>query len=110
MFSAHLMLAALCKVEELKLDETEAKRLGEAVAKVNAEFGGIVISPKTAAVMELVMAGCTIYGPRAVAYSVRIKKEQMKKTIEGQGTVHPPAQQPPTSASAAASKAAMWPN
>jgi hypothetical protein len=89
LLSTHMMLAAITKVEELELDQNEAKRLGEAVARINKLYGGFVFSEKTMAWINLGMAGCSIYGPRAIAYSARMKKEREKKpvTIDAVGKV-----------------------
>jgi hypothetical protein len=57
LLSIHLALGALTKVEELKLDEEEAERLGKAVARVNEEFGGVILSPKQTAVINLLTCG-----------------------------------------------------
>ncbi len=87
-----MMLAAITKVEELELDQNEAKRLAEAVTRVNKLYGGFVLSEKTMAWINLGMAGCTVYGPRMVAYSARNKKDKDKKhappTINGEGTIN----------------------
>lgn len=69
------MLASLTKVDEFKLDKEEAKELGDAIARVNSEFGGIVVSPKTAACVNLVMVGGAVYGTRLIAYNQRLKNE-----------------------------------
>lgn len=84
LYSAHLMLAALTKVEELKLDKEEAKELGAAIARVNSEFGGVVVSPKTAACVNLAMVGGAVYGTRLIAYSNRMKQEAAAKRAGSQ--------------------------
>src|SRR4029077_18805622 len=76
LFSAHLMLAALVKIPELKIDESEAKIMADAVARVNKEFGVQIMSPKTAALVNLGMATVTVYGPRVVAV---VNNAKMKK-------------------------------
>ncbi len=67
LLSVHFMLAKLTKIDELELDEEEAKKLGEAVARVNREFGVQIMSPKTAALLNLAVVGGAVYGPRAIA-------------------------------------------
>jgi hypothetical protein len=75
LLSIHLALGAVTKIEELKLDEDEAERLGKAVARVNEEFGGVILSPKQTAVINLLTCGCGIYGPRIMAFGLRKKNE-----------------------------------
>lgn len=74
LYSAHLMLSSLTKIEELRLDKEEAKELGDAIARVNSEFGGIVVSPKTAACINLTMVAGAVYGTRLIAFNNRLKK------------------------------------
>ena len=78
LMSAHIMLASLTKVDEFVLDKEEAERLAAAIAKVNAEYGGMVLPPKAAAWIHLAMAGGSIYGPRLFAYKLRMKNEAME--------------------------------
>jgi hypothetical protein len=75
LLSLHMMGAALLKTEELGLTEKEAERLAEAVARVNREFGGAVLSPKQMAVVNLVMVGGGIYVPRVIAIKNNHKKK-----------------------------------
>lgn len=70
------MLALLMKTPELEIQEAEAKRLGDALTRVNEEFGGIVISPKTEAIINLVMAAGSVYGPRLIAIKMTAKKKR----------------------------------
>jgi hypothetical protein len=79
LLSAHSMLAALIKTPELEIDEAEAKRLGDAVARVNREFGVQIMSPKTAAVVNLIMAAGTVYGPRIIAVKNNSKRRKAEK-------------------------------
>jgi hypothetical protein len=65
--SLHFMGAAILKTPELQLSEDEGKKLGAAIARVNAEYGNIILPPKTAAWINLMMVGGAIYGPRAIA-------------------------------------------
>lgn len=76
-----MMCAAITKTPELELEEAEAKRLGEAVARVNACYGNFIFTEKQMAWFNLVMAGGSIYGPRFVAYNLRTRKEREEKTI-----------------------------
>jgi hypothetical protein len=79
LMSCHVMLAAITKTPELELTEEESKRIGAAVARVNEEFGGVVVSPKTAALINLAMAAGSVYGPRFVAINVRKRTERSTK-------------------------------
>lgn len=79
LFSAHWMLAELCKTAELKLTEDEAGKLGKAVARVNAEFGGAVFDPKTAAIVNLAFVAGGIYVPRVIAVTNNHKKAKAEK-------------------------------
>lgn len=78
LLSLHLMGAAITKVPELRIDEDEAKILGDAVARVNREFGVELMSPKMSAIVNLAIAAGTVYGPRAVAVHQRLKTEKAK--------------------------------
>lgn len=81
LLTTHFMLAKLTKVSELELTEEEAKILGDAMARVNREFGVQIMSPKTAALVNLATAGVGVYGPRmmAMANNAKNKKEAEKR-------------------------------
>lgn len=74
------MMASTFKVEELAIDPDEAKRLSDAMARVNELYDGFVIPEKTLAWISLAMAMGGVYGPRVAAYNIRMKEER-KKTI-----------------------------
>jgi hypothetical protein len=76
-----MMLAHLTKVEELELDEKEAKRLAECVARVNALYDGFILSEKQLAWINLGVAGCAVYGPRVMAYKLRMAAEAKGKPV-----------------------------
>lgn len=67
LLSGHFMLAKMLEVKELELDESEAKRLSDAIKKVT-QYYHVSIDPKKMAIYELCMTAGTIYGPRAVAF------------------------------------------
>lgn len=96
LLSVHLMGAAFLDMEELALDQSEAKRISQALTKV-AEFYPVSISPKRLALAELgiVMAG--VYGPRAVAIYKRAPKSkpgpQRVATAQQQAQPQPRAQE-----------------
>lgn len=82
----HTMCSAFLKVEELELDQDEAKALSDAVNKVQAEYKMPILDPKTLAWINLGMVAGGVYGPRVAAYSLRKKKERKGKptTIDAQ--------------------------
>lgn len=65
LFSIHTVLAAAVNNSNISIDEKEAKELAAAIAGVTNEYV-IVMSPKTAAWVELGRVCGVIYGPRAV--------------------------------------------
>jgi hypothetical protein len=73
------MLAVLVKTPELALDEKEAEQLGKAIARVNREYGIQIMSPKTAALVNLGVVSIGVYGPRAVAIMHNAKKKAEEK-------------------------------
>lgn len=81
LLSLHMMGAAFLKVEELELDEAEAARLGKAVQKVNELYGGFILTEKQQAWANLSMAAAAIYGPRFMAYKLRMKAEAAKQPV-----------------------------
>lgn len=89
LYSLHMMGAALTGIEELNLDESEAKKLSDAIGKVNAYYGGMVLPENIMVWTQFVIAMGTVYGPRAVAYSMRLKREhaQGPQTVDNQAPV-----------------------
>lgn len=75
----HMMGAAFTKIPELELEESEAKKLGDALARVNELYNGILLTDKQRAWIGLAMAAGTIYGPRLVAHKMRLKNEKKGK-------------------------------
>lgn len=67
----HFMLAKMTKVEELELDETEARKLSVAITRVSALYN-YVPAEKTIAWVALVTAAGQVYGPRIAAVKMRI--------------------------------------
>jgi hypothetical protein len=96
LFSIHTILAAVADTEELAIDEKEAKELAAAIAGVTNEYL-IVMSPKTAAWVELGRVCGVIYGPRAVNVwfeAKHRKHNQPPPQPRQQRTEAPPVQQP----------------
>lgn len=79
LMSLHLMGAAFLKVPELELDQDEAKRLSDAVNRVQSEYNMPILDPKTLAWINLAMVAGGVYGPRFAAHSIRKKKEKAQK-------------------------------
>lgn len=76
LYGLHFMLSNITPIKELELSEHEAKRLGDALQKVNEFYGGIVV-PEWAQVWgQFGMAAAAVYGPRAIAYSNRMRAEK----------------------------------
>lgn len=84
LYSLHLMGSALLKTPELELTVEESEKLGKAVARVNAEYGNIILDPKTAALLNLGIVGVTIYGPRIIT----VRNNKKKKKEAAPATVH----------------------
>lgn len=79
LYSTHLMLAAMLKIEELKIEQTEAKELSDAIVRVNELYGGIVIPEKALAWINLGIVGMKVYGPRFAAHSLNRSKKKNDK-------------------------------
>lgn len=75
LYSIHTILAAVVDTAEIAIDEKEAKELAAAIAGVTNEYI-IVMSPKTAAWMELGRVCGIIYGPRAVNVWLEVRNRQ----------------------------------
>ena len=73
----HSMGAALTGIEELELDDEEAKKLADATQELGNIYGHS-ISPKTMAWTNFAAACGVVYGPRIIAYRERIKQEKAK--------------------------------
>lgn len=69
------MAASLTKIEELSLDKSEANQLAQALAAVNVHYQKS-IDPKLLAWMGVVAVAGQVYGPRVLAYRVRVATEK----------------------------------
>lgn len=69
------MASAMLGVEELQLDEDEAKQLATSINDVRQYYDASFVDEKTMAWVNLALAAGTVYGPRAIAWNVRRKKE-----------------------------------
>lgn len=80
----HAGLANFTKIREFEIDASEGKALATAVANVLVEFD-IPIDSKTQAMVSLIVAGASIYGPRLYLYNERMKGQKKARA----GTVVP---------------------
>lgn len=80
MVGIHAMLAGMTKVEELQIDATEGKKLGDAVNTVLQQYNH-VINPKMAAWVNLGMVSAAVYGPRYMAVKLRHETEKQKPRV-----------------------------
>lgn len=78
LFSVHLALAAATHTPELALDADEARELAKAAAEVQSHYE-LVIDPKVLAWGQLIMVAGSLYTPRILAASIRIKREAKDK-------------------------------
>lgn len=76
----HVGLASATKTPELELEDKEADTLAQATARVLEEFD-FTPSPKTQAIVGLIVACGTIYGPKA--YAVKMRWDEEKKKDDG---------------------------
>lgn len=74
----HAGLASLTKIDELAIEESEGKSLATAIANALHEFG-VPIDPKTQALVNLVVSGGMIYGPRMYLYNERMKQQKKER-------------------------------
>ena len=81
LYSTHLMLSTLMKIEELKLEQGEAKELSDAIVRVNDLYGGLVIPEKVLAWINLGIVGIKVYGTRITAHTIRTGKKKQVSTV-----------------------------
>jgi hypothetical protein len=72
----HAGISTATKTPEIAIDSDDANTLAKATANVLAEFD-ITPDPKVAAIVGLVVAAGTVYGPMAV--SIRMRKDAERK-------------------------------
>lgn len=76
LFSCHNMLAAMTKVEELQMEEKEAKTIAEAIVNVAECYDHVPgMSENAAAWTNLAMCLGMAYVPRVAAFRARTKTE-----------------------------------
>ena len=80
------MLAGLTKAPELALDKDEAEKLAAALANVAAYYP-MVINPKYLAWIQLGTVCAGVYGTRAIAISIRLKKEREEKARQSPNVI-----------------------
>lgn len=79
LISLHLMLEALTGVPEFEIEEKEAQKIADAIARVNAYYGKSMIPEKYLCWINLGFATGSVYGPRWLAYNLRKKNEKKKQ-------------------------------
>ena len=89
----HSMGAFFLGIEELELDDQEAKKMGEAVTELGNVYGKS-ISPKTMAWANLASVCGMVYGSRLIAYRHRINS-MPKPVIQPGPQKVPPRPAPP---------------
>ena len=82
----HAAVSTATKTPELAIEETEAKSLAGAVANVLEEFD-IQPDPKVQAIVGLIIAAGSVYGPRM--YLIRERQKAQRKTKEKPSEVIP---------------------
>jgi hypothetical protein len=73
------MLAALCDVEELRLDPSEAARLSDAIREVQKHYA-YTMDPRKVALLNLGATAIGIYGSRVMAYALK-RRQAGKLTV-----------------------------
>lgn len=84
-----MMVAAATGISELEIEESEAKKISDAIGRVNEYYGGFVLPEKYMVWGQFTMAMCAVYGPRAIAYSVRLRDESKNGTANKTVDVKP---------------------
>ena len=75
LFSIHEMLAAVTSLPEMRINEDESKRLGEAAANV-AKLYDMRVNQKALAWTQLSVCAIMVYGPRIYMIADRKKAER----------------------------------
>lgn len=89
LFSLHAMAAAALKTPEFAIEESEAKKIAEASAKVAAHYN-VVANPKTVDWCNLAVTLGMVYGTRFMALRARAKAQAKQKSQRPQaGNVAP---------------------
>jgi hypothetical protein len=80
----HTSFAALSKTPELAIDEDEGRMLAAASTNVMEEFD-LKPDPKTQAIVGLIIAAGTVYGPRVVMIQMRKAQEKRERAAGANG-------------------------
>src|SRR5207237_1061404 len=78
LLSIHGLLSSFTKIPELEIEETEAKKIGEALKRVADQYD-TVVSEKTLAWTNLVSSLSIVYGTRIFAYRARVRTDMDEK-------------------------------
>lgn len=71
-------MASVLQVPELRLEEDESEKLGNAMQNVLAQYD-VVVSPKAQAWIGAAMVAGAVYGPHVAAYGLRKGADRMEK-------------------------------
>lgn len=91
LFSTHQILATVAGVQELRLDNTEAKELAEAISNVSRHYD-VAYTEKAVGWSRLFMALGMVYGTRL--YAIRERRRADRATPVNQPAAPQPAPQP----------------
>jgi hypothetical protein len=80
----HTGIAGISNTPELVIDEDEGRMLAAATANVMEEFD-LKPDPKVQAIVGLVVAAGTVYGPRTVLIQMRKAQEKREKAAGSNG-------------------------
>lgn len=81
LFNLHVTLAVFTKIDELTLDQAEAKEFADAIAEVGRHYA-VTFDPKKVAIFNLAITAGKIYGTRIMAYRMRKDSEGPKEVID----------------------------
>lgn len=91
--SLHDLAAGIFEIDELEIDENDAKRLSDAVLEVS-KYHIEQFDPKKVAYFNLATVMAGVYGVRIMAYRKRMEKERAKKRLSLMPQPSPTTSQP----------------
>lgn len=81
LLSIHQMGAALLNVEELGIEESEAKQLADGIKEVQKYYPVMAVDPKKLVLINMGAIMVGVYGTRIGAYRARRAKERQKNKL-----------------------------
>lgn len=93
LLTVHSVLAALTRIQELELEEEEARKLANASKEVLKHYP-LGLSDKNLAWVNLAVVACGIYGTRLMAFSMRKAAEKRARIVTLPGGPMGPAEAP----------------